>query len=106
MIRRNRWRYARERESIVMRWLTMALLTLGLGACTTVGIEKDADGQGYALLVPSDVFASHASLSRYAAEKSGDLCPSGWTLVSEDSSSPDVHWRIRCLQRPAGIANQ
>jgi hypothetical protein len=89
-----------------MRRLATVLAALSLGACTSVVADKDADGGGYALTVPSDVFASRPMLWKYAAEKSGDLCPFGWTLAGADNDSADVHWKIRCMARPAFVTNQ
>ncbi|MGD0191246.1 MAG: hypothetical protein ABSD74_10940 [Rhizomicrobium sp.] len=86
-----------------MRRLAVLLCTMCLGGCTTVTYDRDPDGAGYTLTVPSDVFASRPMLWQYAAEKSGELCQFGWKLVSADNSSSDVKWKIRCLARPAGL---
>lgn len=86
-----------------MRRLAIILSVLGVGACTSIGVEKDMDGGGYTLTIPSDVFASRPMLWNYAARKSGDLCPYGWKLVSASNMDSDVHWKIRCLPRSSDV---
>ena len=92
-----------ETEGMVRR-VVMMLFALGVGGCTTITYDKDPDGGGYTLVVPSDVFASRPMLWQYAAEKSGELCQFGWKLVSADNSSSEVRWKIRCLPRPPDLA--
>lgn len=86
-----------------MRVVVPALSALCLCACTNVDVLRDADGGGYTLTVPTDVFASRPMLWRYAAEKSGKLCPYGWKLVSADDYASDVYWRVRCTAKPGTV---
>lgn len=86
-----------------MRRLAIVVFAAGLSSCTSVNVEKDADGMGYTMIVPSDVFASRPMLWKYAAQKSGELCPYGWKLASAANMDSDVHWRIRCLPRPEDV---